>query len=141
MVAFAAIVAMSIGFSPAFAAESSPFSTSLTSTVRELDRDTASNYENDVCINGNIQHFKQTVSNWHDDDQVTIWYDTGVRGSNCGTFDSMIIQIYVNDMSHAQYSHISYDETDFITVNYPLIKIPNDFNVNNTVKTTFLEYF
>jgi hypothetical protein len=137
MVAVAAVAAMSFGFSPAFAAETSPFSTSLTANVREYDVDTVFNYENDVCINGNIQMFKQTVTNWGSNDSAKIWYDTGVRGSDCGAFVSMDIKIFVNGVQ--QYSTTSTDETDYIVVNS--ITIPDTFNVNNTVKTTFLEYF
>jgi len=137
MVAVAAVAAMSFGFSPAFAAETSPFSTSLTANVREYDVDTVFNYENDVCINGNIQMFKQTVTNWGSNDSAKIWYDTGVRGSDCGAFDKMEIKIFVNGSQ--QYSTTSYDETDYIVVNS--ITIPDTFNVNNTVQTTFLEYF
>ncbi len=137
MVAVAAVAAMSFGFSPAFAAETSPFSTSLTANVREYDVDTVFNYENDVCINGNIQMFKQTVSNWGSNDKAKIWYDTGVRGSNCGAFEKMVITIDVNGSQ--QYSTTSYDETDYIVVSS--INIPDTFNVNNTVKTSFLEYF
>lgn len=137
MFAVAAIAAMSFGFSPAFAAESSPFSTSLTANVREYDVDTNFIYENDICINGNIQMFKQTVTNWGSNDNAKIWYDTGVRGSNCGDFEKMKITIEVNGSQ--QYSTTSYDETDYLVVNS--ITIPDTFNVNNTVKTTFLEYF
>ena len=134
MAAFAAVAVMSIGLTPAFA---TTFETSLTANVREYDVDTNFIYENDVCHDSNIQMFKQTVTNWGSNDNAKIWYDTGVRGSNCGDFVKMYITIDVNGSE--QYSTTSYDETDYLVVNS--ITIPDTFNVNNTVKTTFLEYF